>query len=66
MGENHLLINNTIALNTNHSSSKKSKVVIYEIMHMEKKVAIISSVGRIEIIDEKFMPYEFISGKRRR
>ena len=31
---------------------------IYEIMHMEKVVASISKVGRVEIYDEKFMPYD--------
>lgn len=31
---------------------------IYEIMHMEKCVAQISSNGRVEIHDEKFLPYD--------
>ena len=33
------------------------ETIIYEIMHMEKIVAIISTVGRVTIINEQFMPY---------
>lgn len=30
----------------------------YELMHMEKIIAIISATGRVEILDEQFMPYD--------
>ena len=40
------------------SIPKKLQVNIYEIMHMEKCVAQISSNGRVEIHDEKFLPYD--------
>lgn len=36
----------------------KSNVITYEIMHMEKTVARISTNGKAEILDEKFMPYD--------
>ena len=39
-------------------SLKKKSVIVYEIMHMERIVASISSTGKIEIFDEKFMPYD--------
>lgn len=32
--------------------------VVYEIMHLEKVVATISTVGKAELLDEKFMPYD--------
>lgn len=31
---------------------------VYEIMHMEKVVASISSLGQAQILDERFMPYD--------
>ena len=34
------------------------KVTVYEIMHMEKIVAKISSSGKAEIFEESFMPYD--------
>lgn len=40
------------------SSSKKNKVSTYEIMHKEKVVARISTNGKCEILDERFMPYD--------
>lgn len=33
-------------------------MAVYEIMHMEKTVAVLSSVGRAEIVNERFMPYD--------
>lgn len=30
----------------------------YELMHLEKIIAIISATGRVEILDEQFMPYD--------
>lgn len=35
-----------------------SETIVYEIMHMEKIVATISTVGRVTIFDEQFMPYD--------
>lgn len=58
MGENQLFGSYEFALNTNISFPKKSEALIYEIMHMEKKVANISSIGKAEIFDEVFMPYD--------
>ncbi|MBQ9119213.1 MAG: hypothetical protein IJY09_04030 [Lachnospiraceae bacterium] len=40
------------------ASSKKREVIIYEIMHMEKVVAVISTNGRAEIYTPDFMPYD--------
>lgn len=37
---------------------KKKKSITYEIMHMEKVVATISTTGRVQILDENFMPYD--------
>ena len=34
------------------------ETIIYEIMHMEKVVAGISTSGVVEIFEEKFMPYD--------
>ena len=48
----------TITLNANPSSLKKENTISYEVMHMEKIVAIISSIGKVEILDERFMPYD--------
>ncbi len=39
-------------------SPKKKKEIIYEIMHMEKVVARVSSNGKAEILEEDFMPYD--------
>lgn len=40
------------------AGAKKNRTVIYEIMHMEKVVATISSIGKAGILDEIFMPYD--------
>lgn len=37
---------------------KKRKLIVYEIMHMEKAVASISLTGDARILDERFMPYD--------
>lgn len=34
------------------------RLIRYELMHMEKAVARISSVGRVQILNERFMPYD--------
>ena len=58
MRENQLFLENDFVLNSNESISKKKTPIIYEIMHMEKKVASISTSGKAEIFDEVFMPYD--------
>lgn len=41
--------------------------IIYEVMHMEKIVASISSTGNVKITDEKFMPYDlYLEEKKKR
>ena len=35
------------------------QVEIYEIMHMERIVASISTSGTVQIFQEQFMPYDF-------
>lgn len=40
------------------SSDQRRKMVVYEIMHMEKKAAAISTGGKAEIFQERFMPYD--------
>ena len=57
MQENYLFLNDTFTLATNVSSSRTNSI-IYEIMHMEKVVATISTVGRVTLHNEKFLPYD--------
>lgn len=38
--------------------SKKNKLYIFELMHMEKIVAKVSSNGKVTIMQEKFLPYD--------
>ena len=38
--------------------SKKNRLQIFELMHMEKIVAKVSSNGKVSIMQEKFMPYD--------
>jgi hypothetical protein len=45
------------AITTPVSQYKRERIV-YEIMHMEKTVAQISSIGQVVILDEVFMPYD--------
>ena len=49
MRKNQLFLENDFVLNSNESISKKKTPIIYEIMHMEKKVASISTSGTSEI-----------------
>lgn len=58
MAENQLITDDILVLNTNVATKRKSEKNIYEIMHMEKVVANISTIGRVEIFNEKFMPYD--------
>jgi len=46
------------SINANSVSFKKKDVVSYEIMHMEKNVARISTNGKAEVYLEQFMPYD--------
>lgn len=39
-------------------ADKKNNVIVYEIMHKERIVATISTIGRAMVYDEKFMPYD--------
>lgn len=39
-------------------SKWKRQLVIYEIMHMERAVASISALGKAQVVDERFMPYD--------
>lgn len=43
---------------SNYNNPKKRKIDTFEIMHMDKIVAKISSNGRAKIFEEKFMPYD--------
>lgn len=58
MAENQLITDDILVLNTNVAIKRKSEKNIYEIMHMEKVVANISTIGSVEIFNEKFMPYD--------
>ncbi|MDO4324043.1 MAG: hypothetical protein Q4C61_16140 [Lachnospiraceae bacterium] len=58
MEENRLLLDNDFRLDTNSSMPVRNRPAIYEIMHMERAVAGISSIGRAEILNETFMPYD--------
>lgn len=42
----------------NAGISRKRKIDTFEIMHMDKIVAKISSNGKAEVLEEKFMPYD--------
>lgn len=57
MQENYLISDDTLTLTTNVPSSR-TNTIVYEIMHMEKVVAAISTVGRVTLHNEKFMPYD--------
>lgn len=45
-------------LNTNEAVSRRDDAVIYEVMHLEKTVAAISTYGNVEIYLPQFMPYD--------
>lgn len=45
-------------LDSNPSISKKKNEITYEIMHAEKVVATVSSLGKAEILNDTFMPYD--------
>lgn len=48
----------SIELDTNRSLLKKSKLDTFEIMHMDRCVAKISSNGKTRILEQNFMPYD--------
>lgn len=58
MGENLIRLNDSLVLNSNKVLRRDNKAAGYEIMHMERVVAGISSIGEAEIFDEAFMPYD--------
>ena len=58
MNQSKLFLGEEISLNSNIVIEKKRQVENYEIMHMEKKVACISTTGNARIFQEQFMPYD--------
>lgn len=54
----HIVDKVKIELNVNTTSDSVHRSVIYEVMHMEKAVARISSTGEAEVLNRKFMPYD--------
>lgn len=58
MKSSDLITNEKVELGNNRSSGKKKEEVIYEIMHMERCVATITSYGKANVFDEVFMPYD--------
>lgn len=58
MGENQLFIKNQILLDSNEPVVKRKMPMVYEIMHMEKIIASVSSTGKVRIFDMAFMPYD--------
>ena len=58
MNKNTLAQSETPTVSTNSVPIIKSEEIVYEIMHMEKNVAWVSSKGMAEVLDEVFMPYD--------
>lgn len=60
MEESRLTFETDIPLNKNHikGTNKKKKLQIYEIMHIDKTVAVVDSGGRAQIVLEEFLPYD--------
>ena len=58
MEENRITLDSTVTLNTNTPSVRKKASAVYEIMHMEKHVASISSNGKVDVFNEEFIPYD--------
>ncbi len=58
MTGNSINIDSEFIINTNSASIKKKDAILYEIMHMEKKVASISTTGKSEVYLPSFMPYD--------
>lgn len=55
---NKYIVGDSPSLDTNQTHSRNTGVMVYEIMHMEKVVAIISMRGNAEIFDAQFMPFD--------
>ena len=45
-------------LNPQFELNTPKKSVTYEIMHMDKVVAVVSTLGQVRILNEQFMPYD--------
>lgn len=58
MGANRLITNGSYVLNEKAVQNKTKKRLAYEVMHMDRRVASISSIGNVKIFDEAFMPYD--------
>ena len=58
MVRNSINTNNDFVISINSTPVKKKDIFTYEIMHMEKKVASISTNGRAEVYLDQFMPYD--------
>lgn len=58
MSNNKLLLDDSLELDNNRMTSKKSKMYMYEIMHMDKTVAAIWSNGKVKIHNSQFLPYD--------
>lgn len=63
MEENRIILDSTVTINSNISSVRKKASVVYEIMHMEKHVASISTNGKACVYHENFMPYDLYLDK---
>ena len=58
MGANRLITNGSYVLNEKAVQNKTKKRLAYEVMHMDRRVASISSIGNVKIFDEAFMPFD--------
>lgn len=58
MSNNKLLLDDSFELDNNRMTSKKSKMYMYEIMHMDKTVAAIWTNGKVKIHNSQFLPYD--------
>ena len=58
MNNSILISEDLLQIDSNKSVRKKRKLDLYEIMHMDKVVATISSNGKAKILEQKFLPYD--------
>lgn len=58
MVQNQLFLGEGFVLNSNPDSPKRKQVEKYEIMHMGKIIAKVSTSGDVRIYQEQFMPYD--------
>ena len=61
MEQNHIVSNLEIELNTNTASEQDPKSDIYEVMHMDRLVASVSSSGAVKIVNRKYAKETFNS-----